>query len=406
MKTIGELSFLPVWVNPSHRVATVKVLLAGHRLKAIGVIEGGKFLGTIGYEEIAAASDSDEVAPFLRPLDAYADPSETTRTVADLLARHELDYIPVLEAGRFLGIVTATMLLQDMGRSYDPLTHLSWSDGLRDWGIERLKEGRELTILFLDLDEFGSYNKKFGHIVGDRVLVRVAAYLRGAVDPATDVLCRYGGDEFAIGTIRTRRETEELLAILERGLQGTLIAETDQPVSFSAGIFGGRRTKERENVHYHATLDTLINMASKEAMAAKTAKKEPPPTAVVRAEWPSVSVVEVFSSGDSPSALTTVILSAEGRVASGVHTRGEATKSQSAVLAAAKAIERLLPGTRFEMGDVQLSEDDKGSRFVTVNGFAGTGEGLASVSATCTVGPDLYRSAVEALVEALASTSG
>lgn len=396
---------MPVWVNPGHRVASAKVLLSGHRLRALGVIEGGKLLGTVGYEELAAASDSDEVAPFVRPLAAVAEPSDNTRSVAELMARESLDYLPVVDGDRFLGILTATMLLRDMGRSYDPLTGLSWSDALRDWGIEQLKEGRELTIIFIDLDDFGHYNKKYGHIVGDRVLIRVANYLRGAVDSGNDVLCRYGGDEFAIGTIRTRRETEDLLRVLERGMQGTLVAETDQPVTFSAGVFGGRRTKERENVHYSATLDTLINMASKEAMAAKVAKRgepeasAPPP----RPTLPSIAVVEVFSSGDSASSLTTVILSADGRVASGVHTRGELTKTQSVVHAAAKALERLVEGLQIGVEDVQLSEDERGERYVTVTGWCGTGELRESVSATHRVEGDLGRAAAEALLQAASS---
>ncbi|HRK23279.1 MAG TPA: hypothetical protein PLX06_15775, partial [Fimbriimonadaceae bacterium] len=68
LKTIGELQLLPVWVNPNHRVATAKILLAGHRLRALGVIEGGQLLGTIGFEELAPASDSDEIGRFVRPI--------------------------------------------------------------------------------------------------------------------------------------------------------------------------------------------------------------------------------------------------------------------------------------------------------------------------------------------------
>jgi len=405
LKTIGELQLLPVWVNPNHRVATAKILLAGHRLRALGVIEGGQLLGTIGFEELAPASDSDEIGRFVRPISRTISPDEPTRAVADIMAAEGLDYLPIVEKGRFLGVVTATMLLSELGRSWDPLTGLTWSDGLREWGIQQLRDGREVTIIFVDLDDFGQYNKKFGHIVGDRVLVKVAQYLRTAVDAEQDVLVRYGGDEFAIATLRSRRDTEDLLRNLERGIQGTLVADSDQPITFSAGIFGGRRTKERENVHYSATLDTLINMASKAAMAAKLDKKEAvlTPAAKAPADIPTISVVEVFFSGDTPSALSTVILSQKDRVASGVHTRGEMTKSQSVVYAALKALERLAEGRRFELENVQLSENETGDRFVTVSGHVSEADSSWPTSATLPAGQDVFRATAEATVQAFTS---
>lgn len=399
MKTIGELPLLPVWISPSHLVSSAKILLVGHRLRSLGVIEGGQLVGTIGFEELLGAADPEEVGTFVRAVETTVSPSEPVRAVADIMAHSQLDYVPVVEQGRFLGMVTATMLLKELGRSWDPLTGLSWSDGLRDWGIQQLKDGREITILFVDLDDFGLYNKRYGHIIGDRVLVKVAQYLRGAVDETRDVLVRYGGDEFAIGTIRTLRETEELLAVLERGIQGTLVAETDQPITFSAGIFGGRRTKERDNVHYSATLDSLINVASKAAQSAKDRKKGTASAASAPTQRPKAcetSVVEVFFSGDSSTSLTTVILSRRDRVASGVQTRGELTKVQSVVYATLKGLERLAEAAVFELEDVQLSEVESGERMVTVSGRV---EGRP-VAATRKVERDLYQNVAEATLEA------
>lgn len=360
------------------------------------------------------ASDHDEVRRFAKPLSRTISPEDPCRSVADILAAEQLDYLPVVEKGQYLGVVTSTMLLGELGRSWDPLTGLSWSDGLRDWGMQKLKDGHEVTILFLDLDDFGQYNKKFGHIVGDRVLMKVAEYLRTMVEDESDVLVRYGGDEFAIATLRTRRETEDLLRTIERGLQGTLVAESDQPVSFSAGIFGGRRTKERENVHFSATLDSLINMASRDAMAAKVEKKrvkEEGSVAVVSEPRAShrvaglneVSVVEVFSTGDSPSSMDTVILSQNDKVASGVHARGDSTRVQSVVSATAKALERLAPQLKFEVEDVELSEREAGERYVTVSGRVSVGDESRSVSASCRASADPYRAAAEAVVEAAAA---
>ena len=56
---------------------------------------------------------------------------------------------------------------------------------------------RQLALFFLDLDGFKEINDTFGHIVGDQVLQMVAQRLVGCVR-ASDMVSRYGGDEFAL----------------------------------------------------------------------------------------------------------------------------------------------------------------------------------------------------------------
>jgi diguanylate cyclase len=48
-----------------------------------------------------------------------------------------------------------------------------------------------------DLDYFKTINDRYGHLTGDRVLVEVTQQLQGTLR-ASDIKCRYGGDEFVI----------------------------------------------------------------------------------------------------------------------------------------------------------------------------------------------------------------
>jgi diguanylate cyclase (GGDEF)-like protein len=78
------------------------------------------------------------------------------------------------------------------------------------WGLLRADESKSrgsishakrhntpLTVLVVDVDRFKQVNTKFGHLTGDVVLAEISAILRGSVR-GSDVVVRYGGDEFLI----------------------------------------------------------------------------------------------------------------------------------------------------------------------------------------------------------------
>jgi diguanylate cyclase (GGDEF)-like protein len=71
-----------------------------------------------------------------------------------------------------------------------------------------------VAVLFIDLDDFKDVNDRFGHQVGDQLLVAVADRLRRCVRPS-DVPARLGGDEFAV-LVTEVRNPHELMAIAER----------------------------------------------------------------------------------------------------------------------------------------------------------------------------------------------
>jgi diguanylate cyclase (GGDEF)-like protein len=94
-----------------------------------------------------------------------------------------------------------TLAMEQLHRiaSCDPLTQCLnrrvFMEKLEYELARRTRYGTSFGVILLDLDRFKSINDRYGHDVGDRVLVAVASCLRGQLRPI-DSLARWGGEEF------------------------------------------------------------------------------------------------------------------------------------------------------------------------------------------------------------------
>ena len=97
----------------------------------------------------------------------------------------------------------------------DDLTQLYNSrylnDALRKETKRAMRSGWPLSLLFIDLDGFKRINDAHGHLLGSRALIDAAGLIRGC-GRETDIIARFGGDEFAILLPETGTEGAQAVA--------------------------------------------------------------------------------------------------------------------------------------------------------------------------------------------------
>lgn len=148
--------------------------------------------------------------------------------------------------------------LQDQANR-DPLTGINnrrYFDETLPGELDNARHmGYPLVVIMLDLDHFKSVNDTHGHAAGDEVLKALAAMLRNRARES-DIICRYGGEEFVV--IMTHMSVERAWQRIEswrRELADMQIqsGDTQIQVTFSAGM--------AEFPQHGADIDTLLKRA-------------------------------------------------------------------------------------------------------------------------------------------------
>jgi len=174
--------------------------------------------------------------------------------------------------------------LQDLAAANKKLKELSSLDGLTsiknrgyfDLEIQRLGRvlsrcpGEQLSLIFIDIDNFKYLNDTFGHQVGDRSLKRTAVIIDEFARRPDDFAARYGGEEFVIALPRTNNESAmEIAESLRSEVEHSLSCRPvdDYPVTISLGV--GTIAIHPEAVEQD--IEELITMADQGLYTAKNA---------------------------------------------------------------------------------------------------------------------------------------
>jgi diguanylate cyclase (GGDEF)-like protein len=130
------------------------------------------------------------------------------------------------------GWVTTLEDITERKRAEERVTHLAHYDALTDLPnraqfherleheLLQIREGEQLAVIYVDIDEFKSVNDTLGHLTGDELLKAVAVSLGRCVKP-TDFVARLGGDEFAVvqTAVKDRQEVSDLVTRIYRSIR-------------------------------------------------------------------------------------------------------------------------------------------------------------------------------------------
>lgn len=276
MKTVEQVMSAEVVTIGATRTAADAIALTLERdVSVLPVVDDdGRVLGLITLRDLLRALPYRPVVEVMRQDIQMITPEMPLTEAYALLDRQRTGQLPVVSDARIIGLITIDDVLRALGLPTDPLTELPWSAALRARAVDLLKRGFEIAIIFIDLDNFGVINKQHGHVMGDRYIQAVAQALQAMVDPSRELLCRYGGDEFAVLTTRHRDDAEALGRGAVHVIEKLSVPGAPEGIALAAsmGIAGGKRTTERHDIHYEATVDDLITLASRQTTQAKMQK--------------------------------------------------------------------------------------------------------------------------------------
>jgi two-component system cell cycle response regulator len=158
------------------------------------------------------------------------------------------------QVSRVILLLTASLLSYIVVTRTQELVRLSTRDSLtglfnRAYFQERVgvevsrarRSGQPLTLAMVDVDHFKSFNDAHGHVAGDHVLRAIADALRQSFR-TTDIVCRYGGEEFVIAMPDTDAgAAARKLDLVRQDIAGTPIWTNGGKavhVTISAGLAG------------------------------------------------------------------------------------------------------------------------------------------------------------------------
>lgn len=250
---VGELMSSPIrTVSSDKSVRHASELMAKLEIGSLVVQDHGSIVGIVTSRDVRQTHPNRIVADAMtrNPVSVPAD--SFVWDALGTMERLRIERLLVTDKDRVCGLITRDTIRIQLSELQDPLTGLFRPAYVQSIGSELLRRREWFHLLFIDLNNFGEINKRYGHPVGDDMIKGFADLLL-SIGTADDYLCRYAGDEFVIVTLRPETSLQQLLDVLRE----PLVIE-DIPVTTAVGVVSG----SREPGFFSLSFRDLVSKAS------------------------------------------------------------------------------------------------------------------------------------------------
>jgi diguanylate cyclase (GGDEF)-like protein len=165
------------------------------------------------------------VVQFLHELGTTQEERDKFEHLVKRASRYIKEATPVIEAKRFASALHETTLRDPMTDLYNRRFLETYSDTLV---ASTMRRATNVGILMCDMDFFKQVNDTYGHETGDVVLIKTAEVLKNCVR-ASDMVIRYGGEEFVVLLIdvKSSKDALDLAERIRSTMEATIINVPD-----------------------------------------------------------------------------------------------------------------------------------------------------------------------------------
>lgn len=242
-------------------------LMDENQVDILTVLDRGKLVGSLTAREMRKAHPNRIIADAMNKNIVTGEAIMSLWEAKEIVEEYHLKELLLTEDEKPVGYVTEARLYGELGKHFDLLTGLYKRDYIIHCAMNLLNKGNEISVVFIDIDNFSKINKEYGHIFGDEILKGIGMILSKYITDTTKA-CRFGGDEFVVLTPYISEESKNIAMRIQKDIMSHYNSG-GVSITASIGMAAGRR-----NYDIHSNLiksiSKLINLASLASTKAKT----------------------------------------------------------------------------------------------------------------------------------------